>query len=121
MPFDDQLIAAWLQVLKTSMNSVGPIAGQLIGGRVIERGRFLGRSRGRALYLLAAVLAAAVVLAHLCTSAVLLLCGRRALLTPRKAEPHPNAEPRAGARLQTIVLDVEPLKAVAPPEEGETR
>ena len=103
------------------MNSVGPIAGQLIGGRVIERGRFLGRSRGRALYLLAAVLAAAVVLAHLCASAVLVLCGRRALLTPRKAaEPHPNAEPRA-ARLQTIVLDVEPLKAVAPPEEGETR
>lgn len=96
-----------MMVLKSSMNALGPIVGQLVGGYVIEHGAILGRRRGAALYLLAAVAAGGVVAVHLLLSAALRLCGQRALLTPATT-PTP------------LLLDVvEPLEAAAARAPGE--
>ena len=61
---------------------LGVILGALLGGFFMQHGAFLGETDGRALYLLASVAAAALLVAHAAATLGLRACGARGLLTP---------------------------------------
>ncbi|KAL1520570.1 hypothetical protein AB1Y20_022146 [Prymnesium parvum] len=67
-------------LLQTAMWSCGRTFGSLFGGFFMSHGAFLGWTGGRALYACAAVASATVIAAHVLTTAVLRLCGCRALI-----------------------------------------
>ncbi len=70
-------------LLNSVMHCVGKTLGAVAGGYWYSHGAMWGRRSGCGLYLLAAVVAGGVLVAHTLASCVLCLCGRPALLTPR--------------------------------------
>ena len=80
--FPEEWNTSGQMLLSTFQNLIGRMTGSLVGGFFFLHGSFLGRTGGRALYTLAAVLSGGVLAAHLLTSALLKLCGSRTLWTP---------------------------------------
>ena len=80
--FPQRWKATGQMTLNTAQNCIGRVAGSLVGGLYLYHGQLFGMHGGRALYTLAAISSATLLVLHAGVSALLRLCGSRALMTP---------------------------------------